>query len=67
MQPMLQELVDYASKREGETCIENICVGKPSCELVFRKIVDGSSTDVESVVALHTHPHADGIPQEEHR
>merc|ERR1712154_673798 len=27
-----------------------------SCELVFRKLVNGSETDVERVVALRTHP-----------
>merc|ERR1711963_137410 len=40
----------------SETYIENIYSDEPSCELVFRKLVNGSETDVERVVALRTHP-----------
>merc|ERR1719210_2218690 len=40
----------------GETYTENIYADEPSCELVFRKLVNGSETDVERVVALRTHP-----------
>merc|ERR1712012_1251424 len=40
----------------GETYIENIYSDEPSCELVYRKLVNGSETDVERVVALRTHP-----------
>merc|ERR1712117_214288 len=40
----------------SETYIENIYADEPSCELVFRKLVNGSETDVERVVALRTHP-----------
>merc|ERR1719512_684820 len=40
----------------SETYIENIYADEPSCELVFRKLFNGSETDVERVVALRTHP-----------
>merc|ERR1719210_2248937 len=40
----------------GETYVENIYSDEPSCEIVFRKLVNGSETDVERVVALRTHP-----------
>merc|ERR1711963_1202195 len=40
----------------SETYIENIYADEPSCELVFRKLVNGSETDVARVVALRTHP-----------
>merc|ERR1712079_499964 len=40
----------------SETYLENIYADEPSCELVFRKLVNGSETDVERVVALRTHP-----------
>merc|ERR1719195_215903 len=40
----------------GETYVENIYSDEPSCELVYRKLVNGSETDVERVVALRTHP-----------
>merc|ERR1719150_3307917 len=40
----------------SETYVENIYADEPSCELVFRKLVNGSETDVERVVALRTHP-----------
>merc|ERR1711963_532371 len=40
----------------SETYIENIYSDEPSCELVFRKLFNGSETDVERVVALRTHP-----------
>merc|ERR1712127_686564 len=40
----------------GQTCLENIYCDEPSCEIVFRKLVNGSETDIERVVALRTHP-----------
>jgi len=40
----------------GETYLENIYCDEPSCEIVFRKLVNGSEADVERVVALRTHP-----------
>merc|ERR1712117_945560 len=40
----------------SETYLENIYSDEPSCEIVFRKLVNGSETDVERVVALRTHP-----------
>merc|ERR1719330_2106623 len=40
----------------SETYIENIYADEPSCELVYRKLVNGSETDVERVVAVRTHP-----------
>merc|ERR1719464_1757140 len=40
----------------GETYVENIYSDEPSCEIVFRKLLNGSETDVERVVALRTHP-----------
>merc|ERR1719461_2278872 len=40
----------------GETYIENIYSDEPSCEIVYRKLFNGSETDTERVVALRTHP-----------
>merc|ERR1719166_852290 len=40
----------------SETYLENIYSDEPSCEIVFRKLFNGSETDVERVVALRTHP-----------
>jgi len=40
----------------GETYIENIYDDEPSCEIVYRKLVNGAETDVERVVALRAHP-----------
>merc|ERR1712127_133735 len=40
----------------GETYVENICCDEPSCEIVYRKLFNGSGTDIERVVALRTHP-----------
>jgi len=40
----------------GETYVENIYSNEPSCEIVYRKLVNGSETDVERVVAVRTHP-----------
>jgi len=40
----------------SETYIENIYSDDPSCEVTFRKLVNGAETDVERVVALRTHP-----------
>merc|ERR1719418_91059 len=40
----------------GETYVENIYSDEPSCEIVYRKLLNGSETDVERVVALRTHP-----------
>merc|ERR1719215_89699 len=40
----------------GETYVENIYSDEPSCEIVYRKLFNGSETDIERVVALRTHP-----------
>merc|ERR1712241_792457 len=40
----------------SETYLENIYSDEPSCEITFRKLKNGSETDVERVVALRTHP-----------
>jgi len=40
----------------SETYIENIYADEPSNELVFRKLFNGSETDVERIVAVRTHP-----------
>merc|ERR1712012_1188444 len=40
----------------GETYAENIYEDEPSCEIVFRKLLDGSETDHERVIALRAHP-----------
>merc|ERR1719471_1780600 len=40
----------------SETYLENIYVNEPSCEIAYRKLVNGSETDLERVVALRTHP-----------
>jgi len=40
----------------SETYIENIYSDEPACEIVFRKLFNGSETDVERVIALRTHP-----------
>merc|ERR1719210_1953776 len=40
----------------GETYLENIYCDEPSCEIVYRKLFNGSETDIERVVALRTHP-----------
>merc|ERR1719373_314136 len=40
----------------GETYLENIYCDEPSCEIAYRKLVNGSETGVERVVALRTHP-----------
>merc|ERR1712051_19089 len=41
---------------KGETYSENIYSDEPSCEIVYRKLVNGSETDIERVVALRAHP-----------
>merc|ERR1719410_2269837 len=40
----------------SETYLENIYSDESSCEIVFRKLVNGAETDLERVVALRTHP-----------
>merc|ERR1719195_1594478 len=40
----------------GETYPENIYEDEPSCEIVYRKLVNGSETDQERVIALRAHP-----------
>merc|ERR1739838_99734 len=40
----------------SETYLENIYSDEPSCEITFRKFVNGAETDVERVIALRTHP-----------
>merc|ERR1712079_527090 len=36
--------------------VENIYADEPSCEIVYRKLVNGSETDQERVVAVRAHP-----------
>ena len=40
----------------GETYDENVYEDEPSCEVVYRKLVDGSETDRERVVACRANP-----------
>merc|ERR1719330_1641188 len=40
----------------SDTYLENICSDESSCEITYRKLVNGAETDVERVVALRTHP-----------
>merc|ERR1712117_885365 len=40
----------------SETYLENIYVDEASCEIAFRKLVNGAETDIERVVASRTHP-----------
>merc|ERR1712176_1329888 len=40
----------------SETYLENIYVDESSCEIAFRKLANGSETDIERVVAVRTHP-----------
>merc|ERR1719210_1569942 len=40
----------------GETYLENIYTDESSREIVYRKLFNGSETDIERVVALRTHP-----------
>merc|ERR1712038_1409174 len=40
----------------SETYLENIYTDETSCEMVFRKLVNGSETDIERIVAVRTHP-----------
>ena len=49
-------LVQRTLTANGETYVENIYSNEPSCEIVYRKLVNGSETDVERVVAVRTHP-----------
>merc|ERR1719512_497670 len=51
-----QGFVQRTITANGETYIENIYSDEPSCEIVYRKLVNGSETDTERVVALRTHP-----------
>merc|ERR1712127_15071 len=55
----IQECKGYVQRTvtaNGQTCLENIYCDEPSCEIVYRKLVNGSEADVERVVALRTHP-----------
>ena len=49
-------IVQRTMTASGETYVEFIYFDEPYCEIVFRKRVNGSDTDVERVVALRTHP-----------
>ena len=40
----------------SKTYVENIYIDEVSCEMVFRKLVNGAETDIERVVALRSHP-----------
>merc|ERR1712117_466490 len=51
-----QGFVQRTITANGETYIENIYSDEPSCEIVYRKLFNGSETDTERVVALRTHP-----------
>merc|ERR1712012_364740 len=51
-----QGFVQRMITANGETYIENIYSDEPSCEIVYRKLFNGSETDTERVVALRTHP-----------
>merc|ERR1719203_1240319 len=51
-----QGFVQRTLTTNGVTSVENIYSDEPSCEIVYRKVVNGSETDVERVVALRTHP-----------
>merc|ERR1712012_1348798 len=51
-----QGFVQRTITANGEAYIENIYSDEPACEIVYRKLVNGSETDQERVVALRTHP-----------
>merc|ERR1711992_181458 len=51
-----QGFVQRTITASGETYLENIYCDEPSCEIVYRKLFNGSETDIERVVALRTHP-----------
>jgi len=51
-----QGFVQRTITANGETYVENIYTDEPSCEIVYRKLFNGSETDIERVVALRTHP-----------
>merc|ERR1719203_2684437 len=51
-----QGFVQRTLTASGVTSMENIYSDEPSCEIVYRKVVNGSETDVERVLALRTHP-----------
>merc|ERR1711884_279471 len=51
-----QGFVQRTITANGETYLENIYSDEPSCEIVYRKLFNGSETDTERVVALRTHP-----------
>merc|ERR1719346_618158 len=40
----------------SETYLENIYTDELSCEIVFRKLLNGTETDIERVIALRSHP-----------
>jgi len=55
----LQECAGFVQRTvtaNGETYTENIYEDEPSCEIVYRKLVNGSETEIERVVALRAHP-----------
>merc|ERR1719270_2928964 len=51
-----QGFVQRTLTANGETYLENIYADEASCEIVYRKLFNGSETDTERVVALRTHP-----------
>merc|ERR550534_1369354 len=51
-----QGFVQRTLTANGETYLENIYADDASCEIVYRKLVNGAETDIERVVALRTHP-----------
>merc|ERR1719219_81767 len=51
-----QGFVKRTLTANGETYTENIYDDEASCEIVYRKLINGAETDLERVVALRTHP-----------
>merc|ERR1712127_462096 len=51
-----KDFVQRTLTANGETFTENIYCDEASCEIVYRKLNNGSETDIERVVALRSHP-----------
>jgi len=51
-----QGFVQRTLTASGETYTENIYDDEASCEIVYRKLINGTETDLERVVVLRTHP-----------
>ena len=52
----VQRIVQRTITAGSETYLEDIYTDEPSCEVIFRKLVNGVETDTERVVAPRTHP-----------